>query len=77
MKIIQINADAFFDMLKNHGVSMWDIFRNMVDGEEKQLVFLDKNEKVIADYILPKTTEELNEDLAAFKKSLESKVNLN
>lgn len=77
MKTIQIKADDFFDMLKNHGVSMWDVFRNMIDGEEKKLLFLDKNEKVIADYILPETVEELNRDLEVFKKSLVEKAKLN
>lgn len=77
MKIIQIKADQFFEMLKNNGVSMWDLFRNMIDGEEKQLLFLDKDEKVIAEYILPKTVEELDDDLETFKKTISSKVNLN
>lgn len=54
MKTIQIKADQFFEMLKNNGVSMWDLFRNLIDGDEKQLLFLDKDEKVIAEYILPK-----------------------
>lgn len=77
MKIIQIKADQFFEMLKNNGVSMWDLFRNMIDGEEKQLLFLDKDEKIIAEYILPKTVEELDNDLETFKKTISSKVNLN
>lgn len=77
MKIIQIKADQFFEMLKNNGVSMWDLFRNMIDGEEKQLLFLDKDEKIIAEYILPKTVEELDDDLETFKKTISSKVNLN
>ncbi|MGB6093291.1 MAG: hypothetical protein WBF83_05990 [Moheibacter sp.] len=77
MKIIQIKADQFFEMLKNNGVSMWDLFRNMIDGEEKQLLFLDKDEKIIAEYLLPKTVEELDKDLETFKKTISSKVNLN
>lgn len=77
MKTIQIKADQFFEMLKNNGVSMWDLFRNMIDGEEKQLLFLDKDEKIIAEYILPKTVEELDNDLETFKKTISSKVNLN
>jgi len=77
MKIIQIKADQFFERLKNNGVSMWDLFRNMIDGEEKQLLFLDKDEKIIAEYILPKTVEELDDDLETFKKTISSKVNLN
>lgn len=77
MKIIQIKADQFFEMLKNNGVSMWDLFRNMIDGEEKQLLFLDKDEKIIAEYLLPKTVKELDKDLETFKKTISSKVNLN
>ncbi|MFA7616696.1 MAG: hypothetical protein WCY16_08980 [Weeksellaceae bacterium] len=77
MKIIQIKADQFFEMLKNNGVSMWDLFRNMIDGDEKQLLFLDKDEKIIAEYLLPKTVEELDKDLETFKKTISSKVNLN
>lgn len=77
MKIIQIKTEDFFEMLKNHGVSMWDLFRNMIDGEEKQLLFLDKDQKIIAEYTLPKTIEELDIDLEVFKKSLSQKVNLN
>lgn len=77
MKTIQIKADQFFEMLKNNGVSMWDLFRNLIDGDEKQLLFLDKDEKVIAEYILPKTVEELDDDLETFKKTISSKVNLN
>ncbi|MBW7870006.1 MAG: hypothetical protein H3C39_02975 [Flavobacteriia bacterium] len=77
MKTIQIKADQFFEMLKNNGVSMWDLFRNMIDGDEKQLLFLDKDEKIIAEYILPKTVEELDDDLETFKKTISSKVNLN
>lgn len=77
MKTIQIKADQFFEMLKDNGVSMWDLFRNLIDGDEKQLLFLDKDEKVIAEYILPKTVEELDEDLETFKKTISSKVNLN
>jgi len=76
MKIIQIQADDFFEMLKTHGVSMWDLFKNMVDGEEKQLLFLDKEQNVIAEYRLPKTVEALNADLDTFKNSLRTKVNL-
>jgi len=77
MKIIQIKADQFFEILKNNGVSMWDLFRNMIDGNEKQLLFLDKDEKVIAEYILPKTVDELDDDLETFKNTIRPKVNLN
>lgn len=73
MKTIEIKADSFFEMLKLNGVSMWDLFRNMIDGEEKKLVFINEKKEVVATYQLPKTEEELNEDYSAFKDSLKTK----
>lgn len=77
MKSVQIKADEFFEMLKNHGVSLWDMLKNMVDGEEKQLLFLDNEQKIIAEYKLPMTKEELEKDIDTFRESIGSKVNLN
>lgn len=77
MKSVQIKADEFFEMLKNHGVSLWDMLKNMVDGEEKQLLFLDKEQKIIAEYKLPMTKEELEKDIDTFRESIGSKINLN
>ncbi|MDD3772897.1 MAG: hypothetical protein PHC38_09615 [Weeksellaceae bacterium] len=77
MKIIQIKAEDFFEMLKTHGVSMWDLFKNMIDGEEKQLVFLNEKNEVVAFYQLPKTEEELTEDFEVFKESIKTKINQN
>ncbi|MDX9705798.1 MAG: hypothetical protein RBT46_08855 [Weeksellaceae bacterium] len=77
MKIIQIKAEDFFEMLKIHGVSMWDLFKNMIDGEEKQLVFLNEKNEVVAFYQLPKTEEELTEDFEVFKESIKTKINQN
>ncbi|QWU98431.1 hypothetical protein KPF23_02560 [Riemerella anatipestifer] len=47
----------FFELLKLKDVSMWDIFAQMIDGEEKQLQFMDNNNEVLFSYNLPTTTE--------------------
>lgn len=70
MKIVEIKADAFFDLLKIHGASMWDLFEKMIDGEEKQLIFLNSEEQVIAHYVLPSTLEVLKQDKELFHDSL-------
>ena len=56
MKNIQIKASQFFEMLKTADTSMWEIFSQMIDGEERNY-FLDDEEKVLFNYILPKTLE--------------------
>ena len=68
MKNIQINAKAFFELLKLKDTSMWEIFAQMIDGDEKELIFLDENEKVLFHYILPKTLEQLQEEQKIFAK---------
>lgn len=70
MKTVQIKADEFFEMLKLHGVSMWELFEMMIDGEEKQLFFTNEDNEIIAEYILPKTNKELSKDEQTFKDSL-------
>lgn len=70
MKTVQIKADAFFEMLKLNGASMWDLFEKMIDGEEKQLFFTNDENQVVATYILPKTKQELDKDQQIFKDSL-------
>lgn len=70
MKTVQIKADAFFEMLKLNGASMWDLFEKMIDGEEKQLFFTNDKNQVVATYILPKTKEELDKDQQILKDSL-------
>lgn len=74
MKTIQIKADDFFELLKTHGVSMWDLFEQMIDGEEKHLFFLNKEQEVIANYILPTSVELLHEDQEVFKNSIADKL---
>ncbi|HUH35584.1 MAG TPA: hypothetical protein VL022_07120 [Moheibacter sp.] len=70
MQTVEINADAFFNLLKSHGVSMWDLFEKMIDGEERQLLFLNSEEKVIAHYVLPVTIELLRADKEHFHEAL-------
>ena len=62
MKIIQIKASQFFELLKSRDTPMWEIFAQMIDGEEKELIFLDDEEQLLFNYILPKNLEKLNED---------------
>jgi predicted transcriptional regulator len=45
MKNITIKANDFFELLKLRDQSMWDVFASMIDGEEKEIVFLnDENQ---------------------------------
>ena len=38
MKSVQIKAQDFFEILKLRDASMWDIFAQMIDGEEKEFI---------------------------------------
>lgn len=53
---------------------MWEIFAQMIDGEEKELIFLDDDDQVLFNYTLPKTLEQLNEDRAQFAKEYSAKL---
>lgn len=74
MKVIQIKATQFFDLLKMKDASMWEVFAQMIDGEEKELVFLDDEEKILFNYILPTSLEKLNEDRQQFAKEYADKL---
>lgn len=74
MKNIQIKAKDFFELLKLRDTSMWEIFAQMVDGEEKQIVFLDEEDKVLFSYVLPSTMEKLQEDQKTFAKEYAEKI---
>ncbi|USL95149.1 hypothetical protein D1J36_007635 [Riemerella anatipestifer] len=74
MKIVHIKANDFFELLKLKDVSMWDIFAQMIDGEEKQLQFMDNNSEVLFSYNLPTATEQLQEDKAIFSKQYAEKL---
>ena len=60
MKNIQIKASQFFELLKASDTSMWEIFSQMIDGAEKEIIFLDDEEKVLFHYILPETMEKVS-----------------
>ena len=66
MKTIEIKAGAFFEFLKTRDASMWDIFAEMIDGEEKEIIFLDDEDKILFNYILPNNPEKLAEDKKLF-----------
>ncbi|MDO5616123.1 MAG: hypothetical protein Q4G16_08025 [Cruoricaptor ignavus] len=74
MKNIQIKAKDFFELLKMKDTSMWEIFSQMIDGEEKEIIFLDEEDKVLFNYILPKNLEQLQEDQKTFAKEYAEKI---
>lgn len=74
MKIIQIKANDFFEFIKIKDTSMWEIFSQMIDGEEKEIIFLDEEEKVLFSYILPKNLKKLEEDRKTFAKEYADKI---
>ncbi|KQT16932.1 hypothetical protein ASG31_11215 [Chryseobacterium sp. Leaf404] len=74
MKIIEIKADSFFEMLKLRGASMWEIFALMIDGEEKEIIFLTEENTILFNYILPSNQEKLDEDRKEFSKQFSEKL---
>ena len=66
MKNIQIKASSFLELLKMKDTSMWEIFAQMIDAEEKEIIFLDDEEKVLFNYLLPNNLEKLEEDRKQF-----------
>ncbi|MPS73015.1 MAG: hypothetical protein E2590_07650 [Chryseobacterium sp.] len=74
MKNITIKANDFFELLKLKDQSMWDIFAQMIDGEEKEIVFLNDDKEYIFHYILPKSVEKLHEDKELFAKEYAEKL---
>ena len=74
MKTIEIRAVQFFELLKIRDASMWEIFAQMIDGEAKELIFIDDEEKVLFNYILPQNLEKLNEDRTKFSQEYSEKI---
>lgn len=70
MKNIQIKATPFFELLKIKDQSMWDLFAQMIDGEEKELIFLGEEGQVLFSYILPASLEKLQEDKTLLPSSM-------
>ncbi len=57
MQRIEIKAEGFFELLKLKDTSMWAIFSQMIDGNEKEIIFLDNEDKILFNYILPADAE--------------------
>ncbi|MFL9833178.1 hypothetical protein [Chryseobacterium terrae] len=74
MKKIEIKAEQFFELLKLKDTSMWSIFSQMIDGEEKEIIFLDNEDKILFNYILPANPEKLEEDRKEFSKQFSDKL---
>lgn len=74
MKNIQIKASSFFELLKAKDTSMWEIFAQMIDGEEKEIIFLDDDEKIIFNYFLPDNLDKLNDDRKKFAEEYTEKL---
>ncbi|SEW32621.1 hypothetical protein SAMN05421841_2318 [Chryseobacterium wanjuense] len=74
MQKIQIKAEQFFDLLKLKDTSMWEIFAQMVDSNEKEIIFLDNEDKILFNYILPSNLEKLEEDRKEFSKQFSEKL---
>lgn len=76
MKNIQIKASAFFELLKMKDTSMWKIFAQMIEAEEKEIIFLDDEEKVLFTYLLPNNLEKLEEDRKQFAQEYSEKLSI-
>lgn len=76
MKNIQIKASQFFELLRLRDTSMWEVFAQMIDGEEKEIIFLDDKEKALFNYVLPTTIEKMEEDRKAFSKTFNDKLSV-
>jgi hypothetical protein len=69
-----IKANDFFELLKLRDQSMWDVFASMIDGEEKEIVFLNDENQYLFHYVLPTTIEKLQEDKTLFAKEYSEKL---
>ena len=74
MEIIQIKASAFFELLKMRDTSMWEVFVQMIGEKEKEIIFLDDEEKVLFNYVLPDNLDQLNKDREKFSKEYSEKI---
>ena len=74
MQNITIKANDFFELLKLKDQSMWDVFAQMIDGEEKEIVFLNDQKQYLFHYILPRTIEKMQEDKVLFAKEYAEKL---
>ena len=74
MKKIQVKTKDFFELLKIKETSMWDIFTQMIDNEEKEIIFLDNDNNILFNYILPNNIEKLQSDKKIFIENFSLKI---
>ena len=74
MKTIEIKSEQFFELLKLKDVSMWEIFSQMIDCEEKEIIFLNEDNTLLFNYILPTNKEKLDEDRKQFAQEYSEKL---
>ena len=74
MKKIQIKTKDFFELLKIKETSMWDIFTQMFDNEEKEIIFLDNDNNILFNYILPNNIVKLQSDKKIFIENFSLKI---
>jgi hypothetical protein len=74
MKTIEIKATQFFELLKMKDCSMWEIFTQMIDGTEKEIIFLNEEDQILFTYILPLNVDLMNKDRIQFSKEYADKL---
>lgn len=74
MKKIQIQAEPFFDLLKEKNQSMWDIFEQMIQEHEQEIIFINDKQQVLFNYILPNNLDKLKEDQKKFSEEFKNKI---
>ena len=74
MKKIHIQAEPFFDLLKVKNQSMWDIFEQMIQEQEQEIIFINDKEQVLFNYILPNNIDKLKEDQKKFSEEFKNKI---
>jgi predicted CopG family antitoxin len=74
MKTINIKAEDFFELLKLKDQSMWEIFAQLIDGQEKLIIFSNTNGEEFMEYLLPSTLEQLKNDQSRFSEEYAKKL---
>lgn len=74
MEKVQIQAEAFFELLKMKDTSMWEIFAQMIDGKEREITFVNDEKKMLFAYILPENLEKLQQDREKFATEYAEKL---
>lgn len=74
MKEIYIETEVFFELLKTHQLSMWNIFAQMVDKEPQKIIFVNDKKEILFDYILPNKISELKKDQKKFTEEFKKKL---